>query len=98
MSDEVLGRVADAPELFLFWCPGCECAHHLETRKWKWNGDLVKPTATPSLRIRGDKQTGGGHHCHLWVKDGQLKFLNDCTHDLGGQTVAMVPWDQAGDG
>lgn len=27
--------------------------------------------------------------CHSWVKDGQIQFLNDCTHKLAGKTVPL---------
>jgi hypothetical protein len=27
--------------------------------------------------------------CHLFVRDGQLVLLSDCTHELAGQTVPM---------
>lgn len=28
--------------------------------------------------------------CHFYVRAGKLQFLDDCTHDLKGQTVEMV--------
>ena len=87
-GDEVLGRVVNDPSLFLFWCPGCECGHHLDTKRWTWNGSMTKPTANPSLSVR----ISDTEKCHFWVKEGKLHFLNDCTHDLAGQTVDMEPW------
>lgn len=93
---EVLGRVEGAPTLFLFWCPGCKYGHHLETKpgEWTWNGDLVKPTATPSLLInRG--ASGEAPRCHFFIREGQLQFLGDCTHELAGTTVDMEPYDEA---
>lgn len=32
--------------------------------------------------------------CHSFVKDGQIQFLNDCTHHLAGRTVPIPPFDQ----
>ena len=32
------------------------------------------------------------HCCHLYITDGTLKYLGDCTHPLRGQTVPMVEW------
>lgn len=29
--------------------------------------------------------------CHIYVTDGRIQFLSDCTHALAGQTVPMVP-------
>lgn len=33
--------------------------------------------------------------CHSFITDGQIQFLNDCTHELAGQTVELpeVPTD-----
>jgi hypothetical protein len=44
---------------FMFWCPGCQCAHGIWTTKrnslnavWTFNGDMEKPTFAPSLLIK----------------------------------------------
>lgn len=37
---------------WLFWCPGCQCAHSYDLIRWQFNGDLEKPTFTPSLLVR----------------------------------------------
>ena len=36
-------------------------------------------------RIKGCKDM----ICHSFVKDGQIQFLNDCTHDKAGQTMEL---------
>lgn len=39
----------------LFWCPGCDEAHGIPvdaSRGWTWNGDLDKPTVTPSIHAQ----------------------------------------------
>lgn len=38
-------------------------------------------------RIKGAKD----EICHSFVTDGKIRFLNDCTHDLAGQTVDLKP-------
>lgn len=93
------------------WCPGCNDAHRVIVESpdggpaWGWNGDVARPTFTPSLLVRGvqwapeygfHKPT---HHvepgqpivCHSFISDGQWQFLGDCTHTLAGQTVPVVP-------
>jgi hypothetical protein len=37
-----------------FWCPGCDDAHAIHTREngWTWNGDLDRPTFSPSVLMR----------------------------------------------
>jgi hypothetical protein len=82
-----------------FWCPGCGCMHWIPTageKGWTWNGSKDVPTVTPSLRRTTPDHNVDGealppHCCHLFVREGQLQFLADCTHALAGQTVSMEP-------
>ena len=30
--------------------------------------------------------------CHSFVTDGKIQFLNDCSHELAGQTVDLPDW------
>jgi hypothetical protein len=79
----VVFRLADdANGGHLFWCPGCEYMHAFDYR-WRFNGDYVAPTVTPSVVSEGFKR------CHLFVRDGQLQFLEDSEHELAGQVVPM---------
>ena len=32
--------------------------------------------------------------CHSFVRNGQIQYLNDCTHGLAGKTVNMVEVDR----
>lgn len=68
---------------------------------WTWNGDTEKPTLRPSVLTQGcEKPTDQEletrnfvrreFRCHTWVNDGQAQFLDDCTHELRGQTVDML--------
>jgi len=64
-----------------FWCPGCKCAHKVwldplhpnEITKacWSWNGDYVKPTIKPSIKVSGSKFTAKGEsEYQAWMDDG----------------------------
>lgn len=40
-----------------FWCPGCKGAHGIQHGtgpgpRWGWNGDVNKPTFTPSVLVQ----------------------------------------------
>lgn len=95
MSD-VLRKFAENPSDptgpdFIFFCPGCRCGHAVWVNRkasngaiWTFNGDEDKPTFKPSLLV--DSTRG---RCHSYVTDGQIQFLDDCTHDLKGQTVPL---------
>jgi|ERR1035437_2051273 hypothetical protein len=100
----------------IFWCPGCKESHQVmygagNGPRWNWNGNVDKPTFTPSILVRT------GHYCqrpgvdscwctwnaenpddlvdfkcmlcHSYITDGNIQFLNDCTHELAGQTVPL---------
>jgi len=71
---------------YSFLCTGCDCYHGviISEKGWSFNEDMEKPTFKPSLlSITGEKR------CHLYVEKGNLRFLNDCTHDLAGQVIEM---------
>ena len=40
--------------------------------------------------MAGEKVEPRRYRCHTWVNDGQAQFLDDCTHELRGQTVDML--------
>ena len=70
---------------YMFACPGCD-TYHIVDGRWTFNGDMVKPTFRPSLKVtslNGDKN----HVCHSWITDGKILFLDDCTHKLAGLIV-----------
>lgn len=97
-----------------FNCPGCRCLHGPSVaphpHPWGWNGDLVNPTFTPSIKVTGTKpltdseveRVMAGEKidpvptcCHSFVEKGYIRFLDDCTHSLKGQTVRIEPWEDA---
>lgn len=50
---------------------------------WNWNGDLEKPTLSPSILSQGYCR------CHSFLTDGVFNFLTDSDHPLSGQSVPM---------
>lgn len=82
-----------------FLCPGCGEAHSIYTDegtrpRWSWDGDVENPTVSPSILVTVDfpPEDGGPIRCHSFVRRGSIQFLNDCTHALRGQTVALPDW------
>lgn len=85
------GGEASQFEWWAFKCPGCDDTHHFYTKyrgntkfEWTFNGDVDKPTFTPSLLL-----SRPGKRCHLFVTDGKIIYCGDCDHKLAGQTVPM---------
>ena len=70
-----------------FECPACEFTHSFDPWRWSWNGDMARPTFSPSLLVQSYKG-----RCHLFVRDGFIEFCVDSTHGLAGQRVAMLPF------
>ena len=82
--------------LLRFYCPGCELKHTLNDT-WNFNNDYEKPTITPSIKVVGYNNEENMYYvCHLYITDGNIIYLSDCTHNLLGQTIPMVEcesWD-----
>ena len=76
--------------IYFIECPGCKTLHpfHIDPKhkvRWDFNGDLDKPTFSPSLMVN----QGHPSQCHSFVTDGKIQFLSDCHHGLAGQTVDL---------
>ena len=52
------------------------------TGNWTWNGCTEKPTVRPSIATN----FGNGLKCHVWLNDGEVQHLGDCTCGLSGKT------------
>lgn len=95
---------------FAFNCPGCGNEHVYfvnsphwtkDSQGWQFNGDMEKPTFTPSLlntwgtfadpNWKPDADAGPNHsgRCHLFVTNGMIDYYSDSTHHLAGQTIPL---------
>jgi hypothetical protein len=91
-------------QAILFVCPGCEASakgsglHMLPVSgdippgkpQWSFDGNLEAPTLNPSILTRYNI-AGVQFVCHSFIRAGQIQFLSDCTHELAGQTVSLLP-------
>lgn len=98
-------KVEGTKGTYKFICPGCNTEHLIWTANeghqhpvWGFNGDLDKPTITPSIRVQYPanpeakeeyKEWRKERICHSFIKGGIIQFLGDCTHELRGQTVEI---------
>ena len=57
---------------------------------WKWNGDIERPTVTPSILVNSLRPE---RQCHLYLTNGFIKYLSDCHHDLAGHNIEMLDWE-----
>ena len=89
-----------------FWCPGCFRAHQITVCHdlfpdgpcWGFDGDFERPSFTPSIMMNGPGPTHSPDApvCHSYVTKGRILFLQDCTHELAGQTVDLPDWPDGG--
>lgn len=79
-----------------FFCKGCDGPHSIQHGsgtgpRWGWNGNLEKPTFTPSVLVSWN-EGDVAKVCHSFVTDGRIQYLGDCTHALADQTVDLADW------
>lgn len=73
-----------------YFCKGCGYTHvfglKLEGGNHNFNMDFESPTVSPSLL-----QNFGGNSklCHSFIRNGKIQYLNDCQHELAGQTIEL---------
>jgi hypothetical protein len=94
----------------VFFCPGCQgphaprIAHGRETvlsveqtqqraGLWAWNGSLDAPTLTPSIKVTSTDDDVV-NVCHSFLTDGQMHFLDDCSHAYRGQVVPLAEYTE----
>lgn len=85
MAKVFVSQRATGPAYY-FYCPGCKNYHVFDSR-WQFNGDLDKPTFSPSLLCNPDHVE---RRCHSFVRGGKIEYLSDCHHELAGQIVEML--------
>lgn len=83
-------------------CPACG-SHSVPVRAgekipyhWEWNGDLHEPTLSPSVRHYHNGYPEEGIKpfcCHYFLRNGNIEFCGDCTHDKAGQTLPLPVFD-----
>lgn len=87
-------------ETCMFMCPGCKEHHVVNTKVpdgrsepcWAFNNDVEKPTISPSVLTGSVNFTS--RRCHSFIMDGKIRFLDDCFHELKGQTVELPDFDE----
>jgi hypothetical protein len=60
------------------------------TNCWTWNGSIDAPTLKPSVLSQGYNGDSVKYRCHTWINDGKAIFLDDCSHELKGQTLDLL--------
>lgn len=79
----------------IFYCPGCKSFEWINS-SWKFDGNVDNPTIHPSVKSITTLNGKEVSLCHHFIKAGKIQFLNDCQHELKGQTVDLpdIPFDR----
>jgi len=65
------------------------------TENWSWNGNVEKPTLKPSIRAEYyDWKEKGMRVCHVWLNDGIVQHLSDCTCGKAGTKEPLKELDE----
>lgn len=88
---------------WLIFCPACQCGHKFDRGRWTFNGNLERPTFSPSMLIKTNSPDSPHYQprarssvCHSFVRDGRIEFLGDCTHAMAGQTMDLPDMNKLG--
>ena len=90
----VIAPITNQPGKYLFYCPGCQCNHTINTTTGNkphhiLTGSFNAPTIRASVLVK-ENYNSDIPRCHAFITDGKIEFLDDCTHELAGKTVDMV--------
>lgn len=82
-------------------CAACK-QHCIPKDRWRFNGDVVNPTFTPSVNesvnqpSMKDYQPGvASSRCHFSICTGIIEYHRDCSHSLAGQKLPLQPFSDA---
>lgn len=98
---QINDRLRRAQHGYGHYCPGCE-GMHIIPDTWEFDGNLDKPTFSPSVKIEYNDRDAGTRRlpgpgrspyrtCHYFLRAGELRFCGDSTHPLSGKTVPLPP-------
>lgn len=85
---------------FKYLCPACNRIEEVPieghpSTNWKFSGSEEFPSLTPSVVIATfRKTTEDNMRCHSHIHEGKISFDFDCTHELAGKTVPMIPLEE----
>lgn len=79
-----------------FYCPACDTEHAFNNIGWTIT-DKGGVTVSPSIRVTGGRTDDEGvfHEisCHLFIREGRLHYCKDSQHDMAGEVLPMIPYE-----
>lgn len=93
---EISSTLHDGIVGYSFWCVACNRRHAFYTHDGytnnrSWTLVSKEPvTVQPSIKLTGHYGDIENFCCHLFIQNGRLIYLSDCTHHLAGKEVDMI--------
>lgn len=97
-------RVIETPDEWRLPCPASGSIDIPRDGRWSFDGNYEWPTFSPSVNeTRGQ----AGQSCedfkadprpwrnHVFIRQGRIEYLSDCTHEFAGTTVEILPLSEA---
>ncbi len=93
-------RVIEYPTYWAVKCPVNGRINVPRDGRWTFDGNYERPTFSPSINETWGKpgQTmeefnadPNPNRNHVFIRDGHIEFLSDCTHSFAGSTVEIEP-------
>lgn len=88
-------------------CPGCKGEHSIpvlvgkkEANHWEWNGDLIKPVVSPSVKhtypesFYKQNPKARRYCCHYFIREGVIEYCGDSSHDQSGMKLPMTAFTE----
>lgn len=97
-------RVIETPTEWRIKCPASGSIEIPRNGKWTFDGNYERPTFSPSMNeTRGQpgqsmedfKADPHPWRNHVFVRNGYIEYLGDCTHEWRGKTVEIEPLSEA---
>lgn len=91
-------KVRESTYGWMIKCPATGYIEIPKNGKWLWNGDYYSPTFSPSINETTGKPGQSWEEFkldphpdrnHVFIRDGKIEYLTDCTHNLAGQVVEI---------
>jgi hypothetical protein len=87
-------RVIEKPDAWIIACPVTGAIRIPRDGRWEFDGNYERPTFSPSVceGLEWDESGEKGNwRNHVYIREGRIEYLSDCTHSMAGRTVTIAP-------
>ena len=93
-DQRVIIMESEGETIAMMYMPGLPCPLQIRVSGlppvWSWNKDVYNPTFYPSILTRLPWGEEGKEICnHVYVKNGMIQYLWDCSHEYAGKILPM---------